>query len=469
MTDPFLRLFQLLDAQIQGKISALDTVRKRVTASHSLPSPWQTWLLIGLVRYRRRLRAARRVYKTLVLGLPATATRRQVFKRMEKAPAFGVIPGKPAWEFECDGSQVTLRHRLKKEELALRLHSTSNIDRCSFLYYLESSSRPAERRLSVLHPSTDSLMHTLRDLTEAGVLESEYERDEFRLSPVVLKYEPHLRRFGQAWDTGLLRLPLSILIGDWLAAEEVSQSGTRRLIEQTRDQAERCRRQRAEHLRNILQTTGHNDGDVLVALAELGVADLREHLRQALHSKTDSLWAALEILAREDATELLPEVYRVLVRPDVDAEQLVQAASILLRHGHRQAECVGVLCSAQTDDVLGVALLLLEYDRPRARGYLRQALRSGSAEAAAVLGVLDEPWTREELVKALNESADEKVVGISSTALKESKDPEARAIAETWESSYPDAVEPREGVMSQVEYLMQEYHDDVIRFRKPNQ
>src|SRR5205823_9689044 len=87
------------------------------------------------------------------------------------------------------------------------------------------------------------------------------------------------------------------------------------------------------------------------------------------------------------------------------------------------------------------AVLALRHWRERAMPMLRRALMGGQAEqrwaAAAALAVIDEPWSRRELTAVLDESTDHDATRECRQALRRSRSPEARRIADAWERENP--------------------------------
>jgi hypothetical protein len=112
----------------------------------------------------------------------------------------------------------------------------------------------------------------------------------------------------------------------------------------------------------------------------------------------------------------------------------------------------------------------LEYAPSEARIFLREKLAEGSAESAAVLGILDTPWARAVLVKALSGTTDNIVAALICLALRESKDHSVRSIAEEYEDSHPD---PARDVgypeTAEATEWMQMHGARVMKFRSSNQ
>lgn len=173
--------------------------------------------------------------------------------------------------------------------------------------------------------------------------------------------------------------------------------------------------------------------------------------------------SALEIIEkRPDAQTWCPEVFQLMVRLDPGGNPpqpflLTNCARFLLRHGHEVKQVVAVLPSVGASMVGDAALLALEYAPEFAVPLFRQALRSSvpanRTTAAAVLALIDQPWSRAELLAVLRESADQEMTGECRAALAESRDPEARRAVEDWQERDPHESEPGPWITMREMYL----------------
>ena len=124
-----------------------------------------------------------------------------------------------------------------------------------------------------------------------------------------------------------------------------------------------------------------------------------------------------------------------------------------------------------------IALVALEHAPTQARTLFQRALRSQFAYsrniAAAALAVLDEPWSRDELIAALSESSDQQKTAECRPALRRCNSSDAQDAVITWERH--NLVRPEATTLdslgdsiasdSSLEYEMYALHDRIIGLR----
>ncbi len=91
-------LMQAFDRARQGMPSHLASAMLALPAVGELPSPWATWTLIELVRYRRRQSWARGAIHESDLWRVASIEE----YRDEEDTLEGNLPGFPQWEYQID-------------------------------------------------------------------------------------------------------------------------------------------------------------------------------------------------------------------------------------------------------------------------------------------------------------------------------------------------------------------------------
>src|SRR3954451_8960945 len=64
-----------------------------------LPSPWETWTLIGLARHRKRQFWVADIIRTLLQGDPSVLAVLGALGHPEGVPQSGPVPGMPEWEY----------------------------------------------------------------------------------------------------------------------------------------------------------------------------------------------------------------------------------------------------------------------------------------------------------------------------------------------------------------------------------
>jgi hypothetical protein len=70
----------------------------------SLPSPWEAWTLIGLLRHRERQLWVANIIRTM-----------QEQVDPEDLPQQGSVPGMPVWEYHFHGNGCCLKHKVNGE------------------------------------------------------------------------------------------------------------------------------------------------------------------------------------------------------------------------------------------------------------------------------------------------------------------------------------------------------------------
>jgi hypothetical protein len=234
---------------------------------------------------------------------------------------------------------------------------------------------------------------------------------------------------------------LSALIGDWLAADEVTAEQLRfKTI--TAQRAEECRQMRRNRL---LEETGYSAADALHGLAELNAAE--ESLEQAFRSAPSGLVsAALEIAAQQDDAQWCPSIYALFCRVNPGGqipEPHIWMASLklLLRHGYRTDELFAALPRAQGTQVGEAVLLALEHAPEHALPLIRKALLAdipiNRITVSAILALIAKPWSMRELLRALEQSDNQEKTAAARAAILELGDAEAEKAVLAWEQKNP--------------------------------
>ena len=158
--------------------------------------------------------------------------------------------------------------------------------------------------------------------------------------------------------------------------------------------------------------------------------ELPDLIRQGLTADGSTVGSVLWHLHKHDDPSWCADVTSALNHLGSggdDAVVAISCAKYLLKHGHRIDQVVEII-SDMTCNLDEVALLLLEYAPQHALPAIRLALRkteSGSIHVAAALAMIDRPWSRQELLDALEgECRDTEQALPLVVALEESLDPE---------------------------------------------
>lgn len=326
--------------------------------------PWLGWLMVCLARQSVRQDWLRQVART----------------RLQDVVGWnGQVPDLPGWTFEFHGVGLCLTGP-GGEVLDCSLEH-DRIDPWFFarrVLWLDPAP-PPEEHLRRYFPAADLMVAALRPLREEGYLVGE---PAFELRPDWRAAAPEVAAFEGPWP---------FREGDFAAF----------LVDLVRDRAV-ARRCLAE------------------ALPLLDPARRLDVCRQVLPGTVDAATGhAVDALL--DFPEALQDVLALMRRLSPAKHHPYTACCVaryLLAHGRRSEAVALVARFAAVEKVEGYygnpmddeyAFLLLEGAPEHALPYVRKALRSripaAVANMAALLSLLDQPWTRRELLAALEEAS----------------------------------------------------------------
>jgi hypothetical protein len=417
----------------------------------TLPSPWETWTLIGLVRHRERQFWVADIIKTRLRGAPSDLAAIGALGHPEGVPQSGPVPGMPEWEYYFHGRGCCVSHKVEGDAIDVDFwdESAEYFDTFFYKNYLESLRRPEppEQRLRELHPAARTVTIAIADLLAAGALVPfpDHDTHPYRLADEVLASADAIAAFCTAWTRPERRAWLAALIGEWPAAHEAA-AGQADLTAVTTPRAELCRELRRQRLRRDLGEQ-YRAADALQALADLGAADLGQYLEDVLRGPPGgAISAALDIIGGQNDPRWCPHVYTLFSRVH-PAGQLpephiwITSLKLLLHHGYRTAELLAALPQAGGTEVGEAVLLALERAPVLALPLIRKGLRAdipiNRSQVAAILALIARPWSLRELLAALAASGDQERTADARAALLESGDEEAQKAVLAWEERNP--------------------------------
>ncbi|TMQ33381.1 MAG: hypothetical protein E6K70_13390 [Planctomycetota bacterium] len=402
-----------------------------------LPSPWDTWTLIGLTRHRERQFWVAEIIRNRLRGAPADLAAIGAFGQPDGVPQSGPVPGMPEWEYYFHGRGCCISHKVDGDAIDVDFWDDSADYFDTFFYknYLESLRRPEppEQRLRELHPSARAVTIAITDLLAAGALTPLPGSDShpYRLADEVTAVADDIASFCTAWPHPDRRVWLAALIGDWLAADDAA-AGRPELTAVTGPSAARCREIRWHRLRRELGEQ-YRGADALQALADLG-------------PPSGLISAALDVIGQQDDPRWCARVHKLFSRVD-PAGQIPQphiwitSLKFLLRHGHGTAELITSLAKAGRTEVGEAVLLSLEHAPELALPLIRKALLDDvpidRTQVAAILALIKAPWSQRELLGALEGSRNQEKTADVRAALLESGDEEAQKTVLAWEARNP--------------------------------
>jgi hypothetical protein len=156
--------------------------------------------------------------------------------------------------------------------------------------------------------------------------------------------------------------------------------------------------------------------------------------------------AALTVIRQQDDPRWCARVHALFSRVD-PAGQLPQphiwitSLKFLLRHGYRTAEVIAALARAGRTEMGEAVLLSLEHAPELALPLIRNGLLADvpmdRLDVAAILALINAPWSRRELLRTLEASDDQEKTAYARAALVEAGDEEARRAVLAWEERNP--------------------------------
>lgn len=448
----------------------------------SILTPWQSWTLLALVRHRTRQEFVADIARFRLKADLARIAESGALGHPD-IPAKGVVPGLTDWEYRFHGCGCALTHRVSGEMIDVDFYDATAdwINPSFFVEYMRSLKSPgfAERRAIDLHASINTFYQSIDELFDLKLIQSMEDDTPYCLAFPSLDLGEQLEALEARWEQADVRLAVAAAVGDWFLLQEHAPGD---LLPQMQSKAEECRRSREEKL--VTQYGVHADGLALMCLNDLDSPVLPELVRTALHDESfKTIDAALDIVDYWDNADWCDDLQLVLDRTDPDTEirhasRWFVCARFLLRHG--RTESVRNLLPNNESLYLGdLAILTLEYLPDVAIDTFRRALRSvipaNRITAAAALAIIDQPWSRAELVSALSESGDAEQTCECRSALMATHSSECHQIVADWEAKHPRQAEPgpyvslREMVLRQgdetINFEMTELHDRVHRLK----
>jgi hypothetical protein len=435
-----------------------------------LPTPASIWLFIGLVLFRDRQRWA---YRELRRNFPDYFIRKGKIRDLAED---ATIPGMPDWRLvqvsdrwgiignKAMGEKIVVnRARPVGEPLIFPAQLPSFVPAASpwdIWGRLAANTSGHEMQLAI-----DDLV-AARVLLEISFFDEPWEGQKdpeaYRLALWVRGMFRDVRRFRDLWSEPENRLWLAVLIGDWVSANELAQAhhdpNVKRIVSERFD-AYQQRRLVIARCNLTVDPTSWCD---LLTLREMQPEEFPSYAETAIEllganpdlailacATGDSRWNAylLKTLQESETHDLLWDMPKI-------ASDLGTA---LLQRGYCTDAVIDAL-EGYEDEPERVALVLLKYAPSRALPTIRLGLRhrppdmlhdshdpwsgiivdpASRSRMAAVLAVIDEPWSRRELQEAIEDlwtrCHDTEVITPLALALSESRDPAVRAIGDSWQ------------------------------------
>lgn len=447
-------------------------------------SPWGVWTLFSLVRHHQRQEFVAEVVRTRLNGDLQQIADKGAFGHPE-GPQRGPVPGLVEWEYYFHGRGCCLTYRATGESIDVDFWDDTAdwFDPWFYVHYLESlrSPAPCEGRVISLHPSHETVLLAWDELREVGLLVPR-ESLLIRLNSDIVPLFDSLEMIDARFHTEATSR-LAAAFGDWTIFRENEIPEAFRNLWKVRIAALKAKRSRG--LCDLFDRD-HRPSLALQALVEADAPEADDCLRRALAGPlSGTTCTALEIIRDGGGgdSEWNEPIHAVLRRVDPSAKApqpaiWLLAVEYLLRNDDQHAEIARHLGHAVWDSA-EAALLAMEFAPEQAIILFRRALRSDVPNdrivAAAVLALIDRPWSHRELTQVLEESTEQEPTAECRASLRETSSPEAHRAVDDWEALNPYEPEQAEfrtvaewfllGMGTTIRFEMSEYHDRVLPLR----
>jgi hypothetical protein len=453
-----------------------------------LPPPWVTWTLIQLVGR--------------LWGCPQETIffrQRAAFSgagsRAQETDSARPDPGYPLFEIDRDheweqhigyGYSFYENARTPKYPQMLDPIDDSMTDRLPFVfvpeflgklwywYYIDcSDSRTMFAETGTIEPSTATAELGVAELEAAGLVERVLIREGsfgHSLTPAALEHSEAIAEFsgrwGKVWNAE--KVWLAAAIGDWPAAHATALGMDREhhcrrpcpeLVAFTRERAVQCRALRDDDSRARGQVC-----DIATAVLRGGYPfrspQFSEEFWEAIRSAPPPPDRKIRTDEEGDDVPWPPGVQRLL-NHSLPLGRMPRGYIEGWCHGatpRQNREIIGVFARDETM-LATAAYRAFSYAPEQVLALVRRGLRSPSVRSrvytAALLGAIDEPWSRQELWQALREAADPNETVELRAALRYSQDQAAFRAVGAWERAH-GLPSPRLAVLSHAELSHEE-------------
>ncbi|MFY0533053.1 DUF6896 domain-containing protein [Nannocystis pusilla] len=269
----FTTLAELADAPVPDDLGA---ALRRLPDVGALPSPWDTWTLIGLARHQARQDWVLRVVRERLRGESSAVDDDE-----------GEVPGLSGWRYLFHGRGCCLTREATGEAIDVDFvdDTAEHFDSYFYVGHLGSLREPdvPEARLRALCPERELVVLAIEDMQDAGALVRGEHRVYFRLSPGLRGSIDAIDRVCRALADPARRCWLAACLGDWPWARELATDPA--LLAELDARAGQClalRRERLDH--GLAEHAHHTSLLALRGLAALAVDDLDALLLAALAS-----------------------------------------------------------------------------------------------------------------------------------------------------------------------------------------
>lgn len=405
-------------------------------------SPQAAWLLICLLREHLRVIKADELVREHLL-----APGEELADAMRPYGESGFLGGQPDISYEFTGGGVRLRNRGSGQSTHLSKSFPLKIyvhDMTRFLYS-ESDYGFPEKRLRSFHSDLGSLEVSAMELEQFGFtrIQSAAKTDPETFTdehaPLIDAWtalEPHL-------PDAEVQKRLAVLLGDFQYVHEQGD-GSESISKwnELKDASQERRRRFVLSLPRtefVLPSIIHALGDIDAPEFEGAIEEALYFNPRSNHWPNSAPVEAMKLIASKRLAKFYPPICSFLRRADNNIRQdprrlWHRAVRTLLEFDFCRETALKELECAPVDWVARAALLSLEHAPELSKSLFRRALVTGfdaePRDAAEVLAILDEGWSRELLIEQLSTSTNPQLCELCHAALLESHSQEIRTNAD---------------------------------------
>lgn len=460
-------------------------------------SPWGTWTLFSLVHHRRRQQFVAEIVKNR-LGVNLEDLARSGYDAHPKGKGQGLVPDLTEWKYDLHGIGCCVTHRVTGEEIDVDFFDDTSdwFAQCFYQDYLSALQTPEvwEKHVIDLHPTFnisrgkfETVDLAFDELRELGLLEQHTVKRVVRLAFDDLDLFEQITQFEASPDQNKRLIRLAAVVSDWpLVKNLLELEQATPLIEEAATQIIAARELKLTRLFH----QGMDQNLALKALRENNSPDLDEYIKQTLSDESsNAISSALEMITTFDDSAWCPIIDDFVNRFDPAGKVHVgefpepeiwgQCIDFMLRHNYQFDETSKYLHIAHKYCLADAAFLALKYQLPNALELFRMALRSEIPRnreiASAILAILDQPWSRRELLQVLKESTTQHAAAECRAALQQLQSKDAHQLVNEWEELNPH--EPETGdcisldemlvlrVPGYVKWEIEDWYDRVLPLR----
>ncbi|WP_339730266.1 hypothetical protein [uncultured Gimesia sp.] len=401
----------------------------------------------------------------------------------------GPVPGLEEWDYDLHGIGCCVTHRISGEAIDVDFFDETADWIALYFYdsYLSSLRTPDlwEQPVIDLHPGFDTVKFALDELLNTTLLEKHFEKEAVRLAFDDRTLSTLMNIFKETRYEKDSLIRLAAVIGDaTLVKKLLKPEQVTPLIEQA---AIQIIGQREQFLAQQFEEST-NQTLALKGLQDNQSPDLDHYLKTTLNGDdSDTISTALKLIAEFKDAAWCPLVFDLIQRFDPACgpnefprpEIWSQSLEFLLRHNYQFSETSECLREVHQYCLGEATLLALEFKPEYALTHFRRALRSEIPNnreiAAAVLALLDQPWSRQELLVALAESEKQEPTQEIRAAILETHCSSAHQVVLNWEERNLHEKETGDWITFAefhtrsiphfLQWQMEERHDRVLSLR----